>query len=185
MGRRILFLFMFRLSACAPSSSKAQEKTWFKNNSHLFQPIKVALHKHFRLTQHTTHLDMFRGGNSTLIRRVCATGILNLSPCSGVGKPKKDTLLWSYRSLLYCIVLYCIVLYCIVLCCIVLYCIVLYCIVLYCIVLYCIVLYCIVSYCIVLYCIVSEKKFMFKLYLFNQMSLPFPFSSYHVCTKEF
>ena len=22
----------------------------------------------------------------------------NLSPCSGVGKPKKDTLLWSYRS---------------------------------------------------------------------------------------
>ena len=38
------------------------------------------------------------GGNSTLIRRVCATGFLNLSPCSGVGKPKKDALLWSYRS---------------------------------------------------------------------------------------
>ena len=45
-------------------------------------------------------------GDSTLIRRVCATGVLNLSPCSGVGKPKKDTLLWSYHSfLLYCIVL--------------------------------------------------------------------------------
>ena len=68
------------------------------------------------------------GGNSTLIRRVCATSILNLSPCSGVGKPKKDTLLWSYRSFLKSIVLYCIVLYCIVLYCIVLYCIVLYCI---------------------------------------------------------
>ena len=74
------------------------------------------------------------GGDSTLIRRVCATGILNLPPCSGVGKPKKDTLFWSYHSLLYCIVLYCIVLYCIVLHCIALYCIVLYCIVLYCIV---------------------------------------------------
>ena len=53
------------------------------------------------------------GGNSTLIRRVCATGVLNLSPCSGVGKPKKDTLLWSYHSFLKSIVLYCIVLYCI------------------------------------------------------------------------
>ena len=67
------------------------------------------------------------GGNSTLIRRVCATDVLNLSPCSGVGKPKKDTLLWSYHSFL----IYCIVFCCIVLCCIVLYCIVLYCIVLY------------------------------------------------------
>ena len=61
------------------------------------------------------------GGNSTLIRRVCTTGILHLSPCSGVGKPKKDTLFWSYNSffesVLYCIVLYCIVLYCIVLYC--------------------------------------------------------------------
>ena len=45
------------------------------------------------------------------------------------------------------------------------------------IVLYCIVLYCIVLYCIVLYCIVLEMKIMFMLYLFNQMSLPFPFSS--------
>ena len=69
--------------------------------------------------------------------------------------------------------------------CIVLYCIVLYCIVLYCIVLYCIVLYCIVLYCIVLYCIVLEKKFMFKLYLFNQMSLPFPFSSIMFVQKSF
>ena len=90
------------------------------------------------------------------IRWVCATDVLNLSPCSGVGKPKKDTLFWSYHFFiaLYCIVLYCIALYCIVLYCIVLYCIVLYCIVSYCIVLYCIVLYCIVLYCIVLYCIV-------------------------------
>ena len=52
------------------------------------------------------------GGDSTLTRRVCATGVLNLPPCSGVGKPKKDTLFWSYHSFL---VLYCIVLYCIVL----------------------------------------------------------------------
>ena len=56
------------------------------------------------------------GGDSSLIRRVCATGVLNLSPCSGVT-----------ASSLYCIVLYCIVLYCIVLYCIVLYCIVLHC----------------------------------------------------------
>ena len=55
------------------------------------------------------------GGDSTLIRRVCATIVLNLSPCSGVGKPKKDTLLWSYGSFLKSIVLYCIALYCIVL----------------------------------------------------------------------
>ena len=121
------------------------------------------------------------GENSTLIRRVCATGVLNLSPCSGVGKPKKDSLLWSYHFLLiYCIVLYCIVLYCIVLYCIVLYCIVLYCIVLYCIVLYCIVLYCIVSYRIIL-----EMKIMLTLYLFNQMSLPFPFSSIMFVQKSF
>ena len=96
-------------------------------------------------------------GNSTLIRWVCATGILNLSPCSGVGKLKKDTLLWSYCSFLKSIALHCIALYCIVL-----YCIVLYCIVLYCIVLYCIVLYCIVLYCIVLYCI-GDKDHVFAL----------------------
>ena len=134
------------------------------------------------------------GGDSTLIRRVCATSVLNLSPCSGVGKPKKDTLLWSYRSflksivlyciVLYCIVLYCIVLYCIVLYCIVLYCIVLYCIVLYCIVLYCIALHCIVLYCIALHCIVLETKIMFMLYLFNQMILPFPFSSVRFVQKS-
>ena len=88
------------------------------------------------------------GGDSTLIRRVCATSLLNLSPCSGVGKPKKDTLFWSYCSFLKSIVLYCIVLYCISL---------------HCIVLYCIVLYCIVLYCIVLYCIVLEAKIMFML----------------------
>ena len=100
-----------------------------------------------------------------------------------MGKPKKDTLFWSYH----CIVLYCIVLYCIVLYCIVLYCIVLYCIVLYCIVLYCIVLYCVVLHCIVLYCIVLyvETKTMFTLYLFNQMSLSFPFSSIMFVQKSF
>ena len=89
------------------------------------------------------------------------------------GKPKKDTLLWSYRSFL--VVLYCIVLYCIVL----------YCIVLYCIVLYCIVLYCIVLYCIVLHCIVSETKIMFMLYLLNQMILPFLLSSVMFVQKSF
>ena len=68
---------------------------------------------------------------------------------------------------------------------IVLYCIVLYCIVLYCIVLYCIVLYCTVLYCIVLYCIVLETKFMFMLYLFNQMILPFHFSSVMFVQKSF
>ena len=72
-----------------------------------------------------------------------------------------------------------------VLYCIVLYCIVLYCIVLYCIVLYCTVLYCIVLYCIVLYCTVLETKIMFTLYLFNQMSLPFPFSSIMFVQKSF
>ena len=82
-----------------------------------------------------------QGGNSVLIRRVCATGVLNLSPCSGVWKPKKDTLLWSYHSFL--------------------------------------------IYCIVLYCIVLETKIMFTLYLFNQMSLPFPFSSIMFVQKSF
>ena len=115
-----------------------------------------SIYEKYMLNFHS-HLTFTPGGDSTLIRWVCATSVLNLSPCSGAGKPKKDTLFWSYHSIvLYCIVLYCIVLYCIVLYCIVLYCIVLYCIVLYCIVLYCIVLYCIVLYCIVLYCIRDE-----------------------------
>ena len=61
-----------------------------------------------------------RGGDSTLIRQVCATGVLNLSPCSGLGKPKRYPVL---ELPLYCIVLYCIVLHSIVLYCIVLYCI--------------------------------------------------------------
>ena len=61
----------------------------------------------------------------------------------------------------------------------------LYCIVLYCIVLYCIVLYCIVLYCFVLYCIVLEMKIMLTLYLFNQMSLPFPFSSIMFVQRSF
>ena len=97
---------------------------------------------------------------------------------------------------MYCIVLYCIVLYCIVLYCIVLYCIVLYCIVLYCIVLYCIVLYCIVLYCIVScrnitscgivsYRIVLETKSIFMFYLFNQIILPFHFSSTMFVQKSF
>ena len=67
-------------------------------------------------------------GDSALIRRVCATGVLNLSPCSGVGKPKKDILFWSYHP---------------------------------------------------------ETKIMFTLYLFNQMSLPFPFSSIMFVQQSF
>ena len=65
----------------------------------------------------------------------------------------------------------------------VLYCIVLYCIPLYCVVLCCVVLYCIALYCIVF--IVLETKIMFTLYLFNQMSLPFPFSSIMFVQKSF
>ena len=46
---------------------------------------------------------------STLIRRVCATGVLNLPPFSGVEKPKKYTLFWNQEIMqnyaLYCIVL--------------------------------------------------------------------------------
>ena len=61
----------------------------------------------------------------------------------------------------------------------------LYCIVLYCIVLYFIALCCIVLHCIVLYCIVLETKVMFTLYLFNQMSLPFPVSSIMFVQKSF
>ena len=64
-----------------------------------------------------------RGKGSTLIRRVCATGVLNLPHCSGVEKPKKvypvleprTPIKYPVLKLLYCIVLYCIVLYCIVL----------------------------------------------------------------------
>ena len=109
------------------------------------------------------------GGGSTLIRQVCTTGILNLSHCSGVGKPKKDTLLWSYCSFLKSVVLYCIVLYCIV----------------HCIALHCIALHCIALHCIVLYCIVLETKIMLMLYLFYQMILPFPFSSVMFVQKSF
>ena len=97
------------------------------------------LEKYVRLVAVTS-----QGENSTLIRRVCATGVVNLSPCSGVGKPKKDTLLCSYHSFLKSIVLYCIVFYCIVL------------------------------YSIVLYCIVLETSIMFMLYLFNQMIATIP-----------
>ena len=55
----------------------------------------------------------------------------------------------------------------------------------YCIVLYCIVLYCVVLYCIVLYCIVLETKTKFMLYLFNQMMLPFHFSSTMFARKSY
>ena len=40
-------------------------------------------------------------------------------------------------------------------------------------------------YCIALYCIVLEMKIMFTLYIFNQMSLPFPFSSIMFVQKSF
>ena len=136
--------------------------TW--DNSFQYQNICVITHKNRREDFRQLTLFLFvwtasfgrsfrlwklfswGGEDSTFIRRVCASEVVNLSPCSGVGKSKKDTLLWSYRSFL---VLHCIALYC-------LYCIVLYCIVLYCIVLYCIVFYFIVLYCTVLYCTVLE-----------------------------
>ena len=40
------------------------------------------------------------GGDPIMIRRVCATNILNLPACSVVEKPKKYTLFWSYHSFL-------------------------------------------------------------------------------------
>ena len=137
------------------------------------------------------------GGDSTLIRRVCATGVLNLSPCSGVGKPKKDTLLWSYRSFLKSIVLYCIVSYRIVSYHIsyrivsyrivsyriVSYRIVSYRIASHRIVSYRIVSYRIVSYCIALHCIALETNIMFILYLLNDSTIPLQFC--HICAKEF
>ena len=76
----------------------------------LFKPLKLNFDDKLIVTAYNT-LFSGPGGDSTLIRRVCATGVLNLSPCSGVGKPKKDTLHWSYHFFLKSIVLYCIVLY--------------------------------------------------------------------------
>ena len=75
-----------------------------------------------------------------------------------------------------CIVLYCIVFVLYLYCICIVFVLYLYCI---CIVfvLYCIVLHCVALCCIVLHCIVLETKIMFMLYLFNQMILPFPFSS--------
>ena len=61
--------------------------------------------------------------------------------------------------------------------------IVLYCIVLYCIVLYA--LHCTALHFIVLYCIVLETKAKFMLYLFNEMILPFHFSSTMSVQKSF
>ena len=69
--------------------------------------------------------------------------------------------------------------------CIALYCIVLHCIVFHCIALHCIALHCIALHCIALHCIVLETNIMFLLYLFNQMSLPFPFSSIMFVQKSF
>ena len=52
------------------------------------------------------------GGDSTLIRWVCGTGIFNLPPCSGVEKPLGIPCSGvTTPSLENCIVLYCIVLY--------------------------------------------------------------------------
>ena len=90
------------------------------------------------------------GENSTLIRRVCATGFLNLPPCSGVEKLKKCTLFWS-QEILKNYVLYCIALHCIVLRCVALHCIALHCIALRCVALRCVALHCIALHCIVLY----------------------------------
>ena len=123
------------------------------------------------------------------------------------GKPQ------NYAKLcivLYCIVLYCIVLYCIVLCCIVWYSIISYRIVPYRTISYRIVSYRIVSYSIVSYHIVSyrivsyrivsyrivsyrivsyrivlDTRTIFMLYLFNQMILPFHFSSTTFVQKSF
>ena len=124
---------------------------------------------HFLLFPHCPHeCPPGPGGDSTLIRRVCATGVLNIPPCSGaksVNHISCSGVTTPSLNQLYCIVLYCIVLYCIVL--------------------YCIVLYCIVLYCIVLYCIVLETKTIFMLYLFNQMMLPFHFSSAMFALKSF
>ena len=125
--------------------------------------------------------------DSTLIRWVCATSVLNLLPCSEVENQNVCLVLELPCIVLYCIVLYCIVLYCIVLYCIVLYSIVLYCIVLYRIVSYRIVSYRIVSYRIVsyrivLYCI-GDKYHIYA--LLNQMILSFHFSSTMFVRKSF
>ena len=100
-------------------------------------------------------------GDSTLIRRACATGVSNLPPCPRAEKPRKYTLFRSqeimYRTVSYRIVSYRIVSYRIVSYRIVSYRIVSYRIVSYRIVLYCIVLYCIVLYCIALYRVVLYR----------------------------
>ena len=93
----------------------------------------------------------------TLIKQVCATNVLNLPPYSGLEKPKSIPCSGKKNvNHIYCSGVttpslkqnY---------------------------VLYCIVLYCIVLYCIVLYCIGDKDTL--TLYLFNQMILPFHFSS--------
>ena len=116
-------------------------------------------------------------------------------PCSGT--KNANHVFSSGVTVLYCIVLYCIVLYCIVLYCIVLYCIVLHCIALHCIALHCIALHCIALHCIALHCIalhyivlylyyiILETKTIFMFYIFNQMILPFNFSSAMFVQKSF
>ena len=79
----------------------------------------------------TIEWNLGGGGNLTLSRRVCVTGVLNLPSCSGVENPKSIPCSGVLKpNVLYCIVLYCIALHCIALHCIALHCIVLYCIVL-------------------------------------------------------
>ena len=112
--------------------------------------------------------SIIKSGQKDTEASICATGVLNLPPCSGVENPKSIHCSGTRSIVLYCIVFIVLYLYCIV------FVFVLY---LYCIVLHCIVLYCIVLYCIVLYCIVLETKIIFMLYLFNQMILPYHFSS--------
>ena len=112
-------------------------------------------------------------GDFNLIRQICATGVLKLSPvlhCIALHCTALHCIVLYCFIVLYCIVLYCIVLYCIgdkdhiyqtdmchwrlkVITCIALHWTALHCIALHCIALYCIVLlYCfIVLYCIVLY----------------------------------
>ena len=146
---RLGFILMFCRSSCSFTSSG------------------TSLHWSFRILAGYLHPGGGGGeGDSTLVRRVCATGVLNLPPCSGVEKPKNYTLFWSKQNH-------------------VLHCIVLYCILSYGIVSYAVIWYRIISYRIVSYCIVLETNTIFMLYLFNQMILPFCFSSAMFVQKSF
>ena len=69
--------------------------------------------------------------------------------------------------------------------CVALRCVALRCVALHCIALHCIALHCIALHCIALYCIVLGTKITFMLYLFNQIILPFHFSSTMFVQKSF